>query len=154
MPKVIFERFASLLVHPHRIRRKNLLSSSSVLMYAITPAIKTHTITGLWCTRNGRKAENGRRIKIQKREVREGKRERKIKRTNRIDDGEESQSMKFRAIWDRKSKERINGGRIERRVERCKSRHAGGRYESQDKSFHTTIEADFELPAQVGWLKR
>lgn len=26
----------------------------------------------------------------------------------------------------------------------ARSRHAGGRYGSQDKSFHTAIEADFE----------
>lgn len=60
--------------------------------------------------------------------------------------------MKFRAIWDRKSKERINGGRMAGwRKERCRSRHAGGRYESQDKGFHTAIEADFEERESAGW---
>lgn len=34
---------------------------------------------------------------------------------------------------------------------KCKSRHAGGRYESQDKGFHTAIEADFEERESAGW---
>lgn len=126
-----------------------MLSSNSVLMYAITPTIKTQTITGLSC-----RYEHAERTKSRKRkENKNSEKGRKIKRTNRRgrEAGWHEVSRYLRQEIERKDKWWKNS---EDEQGRCRSRHAGGRYESQDKSFHTAIEADFELPARVGWLKR
>lgn len=60
--------------------------------------------------------------------------------------GRHEVSRYLRQEIERKDKWRKNG---EDEGRRRKSRHAGGRYGSQDKSFHTAIEADFEERAST-----
>lgn len=62
--------------------------------------------------------------------------------------GRHEVSRYLRQEIERKDKWRKNGVRM--RGGRRKSRHAGGRYGSQDKSFHTAIEADFEKRKSTG----